>query len=107
MKDEREPEAGVLDGETVEEMHIVDDEAEPPYATPPRDPSKDRAIIAWMLIGIMAGGLLFHYVAVIAFEWNGKHEAVKSLEPILNAWLPVVSGLAGAAVTYYFTRERR
>jgi hypothetical protein len=107
MKDEHEPEAGVLDGEAVEEMSVAGDDAEQPYATPPRDPSKDRAIIAWILLAILAGGLFLHYAAVIAFEWNGKHEAVKSLEPILNAWLPVVSGLAGAAVTYYFTRERR
>jgi hypothetical protein len=106
VKDEHEPEAGVLDGEAVEETNVVDDDVDQPYATPPRDPSKDRAIIAGVLLGILAGGLLFHYSAVIAFEWNGKHEAVKSLEPILNAWLPVVSGLAGAAVTYYFTRER-
>jgi hypothetical protein len=107
VNDAVEPKAGVLDGEAVEEMLVADDDADDPHSTPPRDPSKDRAIIAWMLIGIMAGGLLFHYMAVIAFEWNGKHEAVKSLEPILNAWLPVVSGLAGAAVTYYFTRERQ
>ncbi len=107
MRDEGQRDAEILDGETAEETQVVDDPQEKPYATPPRDPSKDRAIIAWMLIGILAGGLVFHYVAVIAFEWAGKHDAVKSLEPILNAWLPVVSGLAGAAVTYYFTRERR
>jgi hypothetical protein len=107
MLEAGQPEVELSRGELVEEARVVADAAEEAYATPPRDPSKDRAIIAWILLAIMAGGLVLHYAAVIAFEWNGKHEAVKSLEPILNAWLPVVSGLAGAAVTYYFTRERR
>ena len=109
--DESVPEIGAVDGEVAKdtqvETHVADDVQEQPYVTTSRDPSKDRAIIAWILLAIMGGGLLFHYIAVIAFEWAGKHDAVKSLEPILNAWLPVISGLAGAAVTYYFTRERR
>ena len=73
----------------------------------PQDPSAQRAIIARILITMMAVGLLIHYAAVILFEWSGKHESVKSLETILNAWLPILSGLVGAAVTYYFTREDR
>ena len=72
-----------------------------------QDPSAQRAIIARILITMMAVGLLIHYAAVILFEWNGKHESVKSLETILNAWLPILSGLVGAAVTYYFTHEDR
>jgi hypothetical protein len=74
---------------------------------PAQDPSAQRAIIARILITMMAVGLLIHYGAVILFEWSGKHESVKSLETILNAWLPILSGLVGAAVTYYFTREDR
>jgi hypothetical protein len=55
---------------------------------------------------MMAVGLVLHYVAVMALELAGKHDAFKSLEAIFNAWLPVLSGLVGAAVTYYFTREK-
>ena len=55
---------------------------------------------------MLAVGLVLHYAAVTALELSGKHEAVKSLEAIFNAWLPVLSGLVGAAVTYYFTREK-
>ena len=51
-------------------------------------------------------GLVVHYAAVIALEWSGKHESVKSLETVFSAWLPILSGLVGAAVTYYFTREK-
>ena len=72
-----------------------------------QDPSAQRAIIARILITMMAVGLLIHYGAVITFEWIGKHESIKSLETILNSWLPILSGLVGAAVTYYFTHEDR
>ena len=106
MHEENEQRIKLPEGDAIEE-EVPEEGGEPPYPTAPRDPSKDTFVIAWILLEIMAGGLALHYAAVIAFEWNGKHEAVKSLEPILNAWLPVVSGLAGAAVTYYFTRERR
>src|ERR1700730_14980937 len=72
-----------------------------------QDPSTQRAIVARILITMMAVGLLIHYGAVITFEWIGKHESIKSLETILNSWLPILSGLVGAAVTYYFTHEDR
>ena len=85
---------------------IVSDPAEDPLVTDPRDPSADRAVIARILIWMLAVGLVLHYAAVTALELSGKHEAVKSLEAIFNAWLPVLSGLVGAAVTYYFTREK-
>ena len=93
-------------GEPLDEEPVEFDPAESPHVSEPRDPSVDRAIIAKILIGMMAVGLLLHYAAVVVFEWNGKHDSVKSLETVLNAWLPVLSGLVGAAVTYYFTREK-
>jgi hypothetical protein len=101
-------------GESVNEPRDVDIPVEEPvvfdptrpHVSEPRDASVDRAIIARILIGMMAVGLVVHYMAVIALEWNGKHDSVKSLETVLNAWLPIMSGLVGAAVTYYFTREK-
>ncbi len=66
----------------------------------------DRAIIAKTLIWMMAIGLALHYAAVLTLEWRGKHDSVKSIETILNAWLPVLAGLVGSAVTFYFTREK-
>jgi hypothetical protein len=88
----------------LEEDVIYDSEKIPRVG---RTQDDERIFIAKILIWMMALGLVGHYVAVIAFEWNGKSESVKSLQTILNAWLPVVSGLVGAAVTYYFTRDRR
>jgi predicted component of type VI protein secretion system len=92
---------------TADAIPVVYDPHDQVHAPPPHDPSAQRAIIARILITMMALGLLIHYGAVITFEWIGKHESVKSLETILNAWLPILSGLVGAAVTYYFTHEDR
>ncbi len=102
-----------LTGDQTEEF---EEEAQAPHdtkalvtASPPRDPAADRHLIAKILLCMMAVGLVGHYSAVIAFYWTGKSQAesaIKSLETILNAWLPVVSGLVGSAVTYYFTREK-
>src|SRR5260221_2194782 len=101
--------AGVPGGDNEKDLAAADvipvvyDPHDQVHAPPAQDPSAQRAIIARILIAMMAVGLLIHYGAVITFEWIGKHDAVKSLETILNAWLPVLSGLVGAAVTYYFT----
>ena len=94
-------------GTEPEVEQVYDEPAESATPGDVRDPSADRMIIAKTLVWIMAGGLLLHYSAVVTLELVGKPEAVKSLEPIFNAWLPVMSGLVGAAVTFYFTRERR
>src|SRR5260370_41248275 len=84
---------------------VVYDPHEHVRVPPAQDPSAQRAIIARILITMMALGLMIQYGAVITFEWIGKHESVKSLESILNAWLPILSGLVGAAVAYCFTHE--
>jgi len=103
MSDQDKPADEVQDGEQHE---VIDDPGRQVAVSAPRDPAVDRAVISKVLIGMMAVGLVMHYVAVVAFEWTGKHESVKSLETVLNAWLPILSGLVGAAVTYYFTREK-
>lgn len=60
--------------------------------------------LAFWLVGLLAGGLLLHYVFVCIL--TGKEAALQSLNSAFNAWLPVISSLLSAAATYYFTRER-
>jgi hypothetical protein len=47
-----------------------------------------------------------HYTCTMILEFYDKREAVESLSKIFNNWLPVITGLAGSAVTYYFTKEK-
>jgi hypothetical protein len=59
--------------------------------------------LALTLVIVMAVTLCVHYVAVAYFATRGDTQAVDALHNVFGAWLPVISGLTSAAVTYYFT----
>lgn len=67
--------------------------------------TRDR--LAMFLVKILAGSIVLHYivVAVFMYKCSTTDKLSESLSNIFNAWLPVLSGLVGAAVTYYFTRQ--
>jgi len=46
---------------------------------------------------------MFHYVVIAVLEWNSKK--VDALTNAFNSVLPVVAGLVGSSVTYYFTKS--
>jgi hypothetical protein len=63
----------------------------------------------WLAISLIVMlGLSFfaHYGVTAYFIAKGKTDAVEGLSRAFNVWLPVISSLAGAAATYYFTREK-
>lgn len=59
------------------------------------------AIILIVLLGVL---VLVQVIVLAILEWNGKK--VENVSNAFHSALPVVSGLAGSAVTYYFTREK-
>ena len=62
--------------------------------------------IAYLLIGIFGLSFVIHYVVIIHLATSNQNAAVEIAERTFGAWLPIVSGFVGAAVTYFFTRER-
>lgn len=62
--------------------------------------------IALALIWIFGLSAAVHYIAMFVLVLNDKTAALEELNRFFNAWLPVVSGLVGSAITYYFTKER-
>ena len=62
--------------------------------------------IAYLLVGMLGGSFVVHYGFIIWLAVNNKTSAMEAAERTFNVWLPIISGLAGAAVTYFFTRER-
>jgi hypothetical protein len=64
-----------------------------------------RRLAYWLVI-VLGGSIVIHYATVLVLEMYGYHKAVESLEKIFNSWLPVISGLVGAATTYYFTKGK-
>lgn len=62
--------------------------------------------LAFGLLLILGVTIIIHYAATLFLELKGQHDAVNSIEKIFNSWLPVISGLVGGAVTYYFTKDK-
>ena len=62
--------------------------------------------LAYLLIGILGGSFLIHYGVMTWLAAQNKTAAMEVVERTFSAWLPIISGLAGAGVTYFFTRER-
>ena len=61
--------------------------------------------LAYMLVIFLGISWLLHYAGMLFCEWYGKHDAAENLSKAFSSWLPIISGLVGGAVTYYFTRE--
>ena len=62
--------------------------------------------LAYLLVGILAVSVAAHYGIVAWMVYHGKTDVVATLATIFDTWLPVISGLSGSAVTYFFTREK-
>jgi multisubunit Na+/H+ antiporter MnhB subunit len=56
-------------------------------------------------VGLLAATVVLHYICLTILLGLKRQEEATTLERVFNAILPVVSGLAGSATTYYFTRE--
>jgi hypothetical protein len=81
---------------------VAENVAEPIVVTPPIDPERHRQIVTLCLLGLLALVIVGHYATLVLLEWNGKK--AETLSNAFNATLPVISGLTGSSVTYYFTR---
>ena len=62
--------------------------------------------IAYLLVGMLGGSFVVHYGFIIWLAVNNKPSAMEVVERTFNVWLPIISGLSAASVTYFFTRER-
>jgi hypothetical protein len=61
--------------------------------------------LAGWLLGMLGGTVVLHYICIMILIVLKRDESVKILEDFYHSWLPVLSGLAGSAATYYFTRD--
>lgn len=63
-------------------------------------------VLAYSLVGILAATITVQYGLTLWLVLCGKDAGVAALDKLFNALLPILSGLVGGAVTYYFTKER-
>jgi len=89
-------ETGLVDGGSAED-------ASPISLSGPFDVDKHRGYVTVLLIALLAFLIVGHYTCVVVMDWNGKK--IDSVNAAFNAALPIVSGLVGSAVTYYFTAK--
>lgn len=64
-----------------------------------------RSIANWLIL-IFALVIAAQYVFTIWLTLPEKIDALAVVEKLFSVVLPVVSGFVGAAVTYYFTKDR-
>ena|SRR6266508_3995000 len=91
---------GIIEGGEIKELDA--------YKIDPlkKEKAATTRALAYFLVTILALSVAFHYGMVIWLFSNGKQDAIVELDSIYNTWLPVISGLAGSAVTYYFTQDK-
>ena len=63
--------------------------------------------LAIWLLAILGGTVVIHYACLMTLILCKRDDAAKILEDLFHSWLPVLAGLAGSAVTYYFTRNEK
>lgn len=87
----------------IEGGSITEDDAGKPLVGPAVGTEKHRQLVTLVLIALLALIIVGHYVTVVVLEWNSKK--VDTVTNAFNSVLPVVSGLVGSSVTYYFTKS--
>jgi len=66
--------------------------------------SGTRQLLTYVIIGLLAATFLLHYVSLAWLIDPKETTTVAALQKVFDVWLPVVSGLAGSAATYFYTR---
>ncbi len=61
--------------------------------------------LARWLVAILTGSIVLQYGCTMALIILKRNDDLKALGDVFHSWLPVLAGLAGAAATYYFTKE--
>ena len=69
------------------------------------DTATARTLAFLLCVGLFASVAL-QYVVLTELALKGHADQIPVFEHLFNAWLPVIAGLAGAAVAHYFTKKQ-
>jgi hypothetical protein len=58
-------------------------------------------IARWLLI-MLSLGILLNYACIMVLILCRREDSVKTVEDVFHAWLPVIAGLLGGAVAFYY-----
>ena len=105
LNDESSSEGGETAGVDIE-GGTISLEPDPSYNLIEKHKATTTRWLAYLLIGMLGGSFIIHYGVMVWLAAQNKTDAMKIVEQTFSIWLPVISGLAAAAATYFFTRER-
>ena len=105
LNDESSSEGGETAGVDIE-GGTISLEPDPSYNLIEKHKATTTRWLAYLLIGMLGESFIIHYGVMVWLAAQNKTDAMKIVEQTFSIWLPVISGLAAAAATYFFTRER-
>ena len=105
MTDKSDKEIQSDDDSFIGEIIGFDQKAEYEQAIQKQEADTTRRL-AFLSVLMLGGYILLHYIATIIIGIWGPNSLLTPLKDIFSAALPVLSGLAGSAATYFFTRNR-
>lgn len=101
------PDPLVTDGDVIDAGEAISITPEKVIAF---DAKKHRAetsrVLALLAVGVLGGLIVLQYAAMITLSLAGKADVAIKIADLFQSLLPVTSGLAISAYTYYFTRDR-
>lgn len=92
--------AGLLDGGEVGSLD------EPPLMIEQHRVETAR-YLAFGLVSLLGATIVSHYGLTALFVYQERLDAIPHLDKTFNVVMPLLSGLVGAAATYFFTRGRK
>lgn len=78
-----------------------------PNPSIPERESRVASTLAYVLAGLLAFAIVLQYAALGVLVYRNRMDAIPTFEHLFNAVLPVLAGLAGSAVAYYLTKEKK
>ena len=69
--------------------------------------AQTASYIGYILVGLLGVSFFFHYICKLFLVYNNMPDQAKDFSDDFKTWLPIISGLAGSATTYYFTRQNK
>lgn len=89
------------------EAGSVDLDENPPRFEEAKHRARTASCLAYILVIALIATQVLHYVAIAIVTYRGDQEIAEILSRVFDKWLPIISGLVGGAITYYFTKEAK
>jgi hypothetical protein len=90
----------------IEEVHAPRLLPGRPVFSPEEHRARTTRTLAFLFFGALFVVFAAHVTCILVLAHN-KPNSVDEISRVFNVWVPVFSGLVGAAATFYFTQLRR